>query len=53
MSMSTPLPPVADTDKVRDGYARMTEERARINQVFTGPTEPPHAVNRVWIRPQV
>lgn len=49
--MSTPLPAVPDTAKVRDGAARISEDRARINQVFTGPVEPPHAVNRVWIYP--
>jgi hypothetical protein len=49
--MTMPMPPVPDTGKVRDGYLRMTEERNQINQVFTGPTEPPHALNRVWIRP--
>jgi len=51
--MSTPLPDVPATDKVGQGNTRMNEERARINQVFTGPTAPPHAVNRVWIRPPV
>lgn len=50
--MSTPLPSVPDTAKVRDGAARITEDRDRINQVFTGPDEPPHKVNRAWIRPQ-
>lgn len=50
--MSTPLPPVADTEKVRDGATRISEDRNRINMVFTGPDEPPHAENRVWIRPQ-
>lgn len=49
--MSIPLPAVPDTAKVRDGAARISEDRSRINMVFTGPTEPPHAVNRVWIRP--
>lgn len=49
--MSTPLPAIPDTGKVRDGYVRINEDRSRINQVFTGPTEPPHAVNRVWIKP--
>jgi len=49
--MSFPLPPVEDTERVRDGAARITEDRAQINMVWTGPDEPPHAVNRVWIRP--
>jgi hypothetical protein len=50
--MSMPLPDVPDTAKVRDGAARMTEERRQINYVWTGPTQPPHALNRVWIRPK-
>lgn len=50
--MSTPLPDVPSSDKVGQGNVRITEDRARINMVFTGPTAPPHAVNRVWIKPQ-
>ena len=49
--MTMPLPQVPDTGKVRDGFVRINENRDQINQVFTGPTEPPHAVNRVWIKP--
>lgn len=46
-----PLPAVPDTAKVRDGYARITEDRNQINMVWTGSTEPPHLKDRVWIRP--
>lgn len=49
--MSLPLPAIPDSAKVRDGYARINEDRTQINQVWTGPTEPPHQVNRVWIKP--
>lgn len=49
--MSTPLPNVQPTEKVGTAPTKWNEDRARINQVFTGPTEPPHAVNRVWIKP--
>lgn len=50
--MSIPLPDIPQTGKVGDGANNFNTDRARINMVFTGPAEPPHLVNRVWIRPQ-
>lgn len=49
--MSMPLPAVPSSAKVKEGADRISEDRAQINQVWTGPTQPPHAVNRVWIKP--
>jgi hypothetical protein len=49
--MSLPLPEVPPTAKVSEGATRISEDRNQINMVWTGPTQPPHLLNRVWIRP--